>query len=77
VINKVLLKHETPALDDVEHRLLERFCVNSEPRVEHGDGVNLFHLAVYFLVCVDLSRNTDCLNFFIKKEDKASKYHRQ
>lgn len=55
MINEVLLEHEAPFLDDVEQGLLEGSAVNSEPRIEDMDRIDLIYLVVNLLVGVNLT----------------------
>ena len=57
MIDKMLLKHKTPSLDDVEECLLEWLGVDSKPVVENSHRINLLHFTVYLLILVHLQRN--------------------
>ena len=54
VINKVLFEHETPALDDVQQRQLERLGVHTEPHLKQLCILDLHSVLVDLLVSVDL-----------------------
>ena len=54
MINKMLLEHETPSLDDIQESLFERLCVNPEPTVKHLHWMDLFTFFIDLLIGVNL-----------------------
>lgn len=55
MVNKMLLKHEAPFLNDVEQGLSEWTRVDSEPLLKDDADFHRLHVSIYYLISVDLS----------------------
>lgn len=54
MIDEMLLEHEAPSFDDVEQRLFEWIGIHPEPVLKDVDTLNVLHLFVDLLICVNL-----------------------
>ena len=77
MVDEVLFEHETPALDDVEQRLLEGLGVHAEPRVQKVHVAERRHLLVDLLVRVDLHPNNELIGLSTFNLEELHFQHRK